>query len=455
MATDQTIVALATPRGEGGLAVIRLSGPLAECLLLQAFRPQNSCATLLSHQLTYGHIYSGDDLIDEVMAVLMRAPRTFTREDVAEIHCHGGPVVVQRVLELLVRLGATLARPGEFTLRAFLNGRLDLTQAEAVAALIHSRSEAAQRVALGQLGGQLSKKIYTFRDELLQLLALIEAHIDFLEDDIEPPDLHVLGLQATGVHGQIQMLIDGFSSGRLLQEGLRVLILGKPNVGKSSLLNALLGQSRAIVTEMAGTTRDTIEESLVLDGLPVRLIDTAGLRKTEDLVEKEGVERARDKVASADLVLLVLDGSKPVDEDDLLALKSCPSAKTLLVLNKMDLPQQLELPAECLGLPLVQVGAKNGVNLDGLVSSVKKLVVGPGVGEGVESVLVYERRHFQALIRAQEGLDRFLQGCGLNVGFEFLALELREALAALGEITGETTPDQVLDEIFSKFCIGK
>jgi tRNA modification GTPase len=452
---DRTIVAPATPRGEGGLAVIRLSGSGARDLLLQVFRPKNRKATLPSHQLTYGHVFAGEELVDEVMAVIMLGPRTFTREDVAEIHCHGGPVTVQRILELLIQKGADLAKPGEFTLRAFMNGRLDLAQAEAVADLIHSRSEAAQRVALGQLDGQLSRRLHAFRSELLHLLALVEAHIDFLDDDIEPPDMRELGRQAAEVAQEIQLLMTGFSAGRLLQEGLRILILGKPNVGKSSLLNALLGQSRAIVTALAGTTRDTIEESLVLDGLPVRLIDTAGLRQTEDQIEMEGVSRARDKVVSADLVLLVVDGSRPVDADDLLALQSCPVGKTLLVVNKADLPQYGEFPATYRDLPSVFVGAKDEVNLLGLVATIKKLVVGSGFAECSESTLVYERRHFQALTRAHECLGRFLKGCGVALGYEFLAMELREALSALGEITGETTPDQVLDEIFSRFCIGK
>jgi tRNA modification GTPase len=342
MITDfqQTIIAPVTPPGEGGVGIIRLSGLLAEPALLRFFYPSRRAATLTSHRLYHGHLRSeAGELVDEVLAVVMRAPYSFTREDVAEIHCHGGPLVMQRILDLFLENGGVrLARPGEFTQRAFLNGRLDLTQAEAVIDVIRSRSDAARGVAMRQLEGRLSKAIHQIRSVLVDLLATVEAHIDFPEEDIELPDQQHLTAGGRNVLTSIDRLLATFEEGRVLREGLSVLILGRPNVGKSSLLNALLGEARAIVTDVPGTTRDTIEESFSLCGLPLRLVDTAGIRSTVDPVEAEGVRRAKQKVVSADLVLLVIDGSVSSGEEDLLALEACSNSRLLLVVNKSDLP---------------------------------------------------------------------------------------------------------------------
>lgn len=456
MSTETTIVAQATPPGEGGLAVIRLSGAKAEALLMRFFAPSTPLEKLFSHQLYHGRLHNlMGEVLDEVMAVIMRAPRTFTREDVAEVHCHGGPLIVQRILDLFISAGAVLAQPGEFTLRAFLNGRIDLTQAEAVADLIHARSESAQRVALSQLDGKLSRTITSYRQQVVDLLALVEAHIDFLDDDIDPPGPDSLCRKAQIVVDQIDELMAGFNSGRMMQEGLRILLAGKPNVGKSSLLNYLLGESRAIVSDAAGTTRDTIEESLLLHDLPVRLIDTAGLRQSNDPVEREGVRRAREKVAGADLVLLMVDGSRPLDQDDLLALESCQNQNRLLVINKEDLAQPATLPEPWGDLSQVNVSAKTGLHVDQLVLSIKDLVGFNAGHDSAESAMLYERRHYQSFLQTNACLKRFISCCKAGFGFELLALDLRDALQSLGQITGETTPDQILDQIFSKFCIGK
>lgn len=452
----QTIIAPATPPGEGGVGIIRLSGRLAEPALLRFFHPSRRPSTLASHRLYHGHVCSlAGELIDEVLAVVMRAPHSFTREDVAEIHCHGGPVVTKRVLDLFLGNGdVRLARPGEFTLRAFLNGRLDLTQAEAVIDVIRSRSEAACSVAMRQLDGRLSHAIHQFRSELADLLAFLEAHIDFPEEDIDLPGQRRLVADGRDVLNRMDLLLATFDEGRALREGLSVLILGRPNVGKSSLLNALLGEARAIVTDVPGTTRDTIEESLSLGGLPLRLIDTAGIRDTVDPVEAEGVRRAQSKVASADLILLVVDGSENIRDEDLLALKACKGSRLILVVSKRDLPA-VPLPEPFASLPSVRLSAHTGEGLAELTQRIIALFSTTTSREGQESVLLSDRRHRDALLRARRALGHFCSEAQATTSLEFLAIDLHEALQALGEITGETTPDDILDRIFSRFCIGK
>lgn len=454
-ADSDTIVAPATPPGEGGVAIIRVSGPEAANLLLQTFRPRTNPA-FESHRLYYGPLVdprSGRP-IDEVMAVLMRSPRSYTKEDVVEVHCHGGTLLVRQILDLFVDLGARLAQPGEFTLRAFLNGRIDLTQAEAVIDLISARSESAGQVALKQLQGDLYRFVHRLRDSIVDLLAPIEAYIDFPEDDLPPADLdHFLTL-GKEVEDSLGRLIESFQTGRTLREGLSILLLGRPNVGKSSLLNALLGEARAIVTEIPGTTRDTLEERFILGSFPLRLIDSAGVRHTDDPIEAEGVRRARDKIGGADLVLLVTDGSRSPDDDDLMAFEACGEARVLLVRNKSDLPLT-PLPAPFDTLPCVDVSARTGVGMDFLKQAIVEPFAG-GDGERLaEAAIITDRRHREALVRAREGMARFRDAGIQGLSPEFLALELRGALDSLGEITGETTPGEVLDQIFSRFCIGK
>lgn len=456
MFKDDTIVAPATPPGEGGIGIIRLSGPGAEDLLVRFFRPSRVTARLDSHYLYHGILSDASGKpIDEIMAVLMRKPRSYTREDVAEIHCHGGNLVLRRILDLFLACGARLARPGEFTLRAFVNGRIDLTQAEAVIDLIRSRSQLASDVALGQMQGRLAGKIKEFRGRIADLLAEIEAAIDFPEEDIELDTEQVLGNKTGSLLADMDQVIGTFDAGRILREGLNILIFGRPNVGKSSLMNSLLGEARAIVTDIPGTTRDTIEEDLILAGIPLRLVDTAGIRSTEDPVEQEGVRRARIKVDSADLVLLVVDGSSSLTEDDLLALDFCRGRDVLVVMNKSDLGS-LPTPDILEGFSVVRVSARDGNGLDELTSSIQARFSGGGNTTDVrETAVITDRRHRQALLHARESLSRFRQLLTKGVSPEFGAVELREALDAVGEITGETTPDDILDRIFTKFCIGK
>jgi tRNA modification GTPase len=454
LSSEQTIIAPATPPGEGGIAILRISGNSAEGALQRSFRPSLNVSRLESHHLYHGKLVAPDGhVIDEVMAVLMRAPRTYTREDVAEIHCHGGSQTVRVILKHFLDSGLRLADPGEFTLRAFLHGRVDLARAEAVADLIRARSESARSVALGQMHGHLSTTVHRFREQVADLLALVEAHIDFPEDDIEVPVQQLLFSSAQATSQEIDALLVTFDSGRLLRDGLSVLIIGRPNVGKSSLLNRLLGESRAIVSDIPGTTRDTIEESLSLGGIPLRLIDTAGVRDSEHPVEVEGIRRSKEKIACADLVLLVVDGSRPLLEEDRLALALCATRRTLLVVNQADRPVH-PLPDDFLSMQAIAVSAHTGTGMEGLRNAIVACFQGVGA-DPTETVMLSDQRHYQALLGARAALGRYLRALEDGFSPEFLALDLREALRALGEITGETASEDILQRIFSRFCIGK
>lgn len=456
MLSFDTIVAPVTPPGEGGVGIVRLSGPQAVDFLGVAFRGKRPTREMESHRLYHGYLLNRDkERVDEVLAVIMRAPQSYTCEDVVEVHCHGGTQVLRGVLDIFLEAGARMAAPGEFTQRAFLNGRLDLAQAEAVIEVIRARSECAGRIALDQLDGHLSREINRFSDQIKKALVLLESHIDFPDDEVGSLDLP--GLLAPVQEASLQMntLANSFDVGRALREGISVLILGRPNVGKSSLMNALLGESRAIVTEFSGTTRDTLEEQLVLAGFPVRLVDAAGVCDTNDPVEQEGVRRAREKALVADLVLMVVDGSCSLTDEDFLALELCKPDKTLVVVNKSDQAQNCQLE-QLAGFPYrVAVSAKYCLGLDGLSEAIVERMNCDNISVGSESVVVSERRHRDALLQAVAALKGFLASVDEAAPLECLALDLREALSALGQITGETTPDDILDQIFSKFCVGK
>jgi tRNA modification GTPase len=434
---------------------VRLSGPAAQRLLAEAFRGRLDPSAMVSHHLYRGRLVRVDDSpVDEVLAVIMRAPHSYTGEDVVEVHCHGGGQVMRSTLDLFLAAGARLAHPGEFTQRAFLNGRIDLAQAEAVAALIGARSEQAARLALAQLDGKLSLRLQRYAMELRDLLTLLEAHIDFPDDDLGPLDRPALAERVTAVREDMEQLLETFDSGRALREGVRVLILGRPNVGKSSLLNALLGEARAIVTAIPGTTRDTVEEQLVLGGLPLRLVDTAGVRDTIDPIEQEGVRRARDKAAAADLILLVIDASQALTAEDRMAMALAPPERTVLVRNKSDLPEGCALEELRVFARQVVVSARDGNGMAALEAAVVGFFCGHSAAAGDE-VILCERRHREALAEALLLLKGLLKGQIGGAPLECLAMDLREALSALGRITGETTTDDILEQIFGRFCIGK
>ena len=467
---DDTIAAIATPLGEGGLAVVRISGPQALVVADRCFAPVGKGAAKPSgaatHTIHFGHVVRDGQNIDEVLLAIMRAPRSFTREDVVEITCHGGILPAKTVLEAVLAAGARLAEPGEFTRRAFLNGRIDLAQAEAVADLIHSRTELALRAANEQLAGKLSQRINQLRDEMVELLAHVEAQIDFPEEDIAPDtqDRFLTRLD----HGIAFMdeLLRTANEGQILRHGIRAAIIGRPNAGKSSLLNQLLGHDRAIVSTVPGTTRDTIEETADIRGLPVVLIDTAGLREARDEIEVEGVRRSRQAQERAELLLHVLDRSEPLAEADRNYLTEFASKKRIIVLNKRDLPARLHLPeirslfqgsrpGSATPCPVVvEVSCVTGHGLEPLKDAIKEMIWTGEINTQMLHVMI-NARHQDALGRARVATLRTVEALRENQPLELVALDLRIAVNAVGEIVGKTATEDLLDAIFSRFCIGK
>ncbi len=454
---DDTIAAIATPLGEGGLAVIRVSGPAALTVADHCFAPAGKAlqkpSTAATHTLHFGHVVHQGRNIDEVLLSVMRAPRSFTREDVVEITCHGGILPAKMVLDAVLANGARLAEPGEFTRRAFLNGRIDLAQAEAVADLIHSRTELALRAANEQLAGKLSQRVNQLRDDMVETLAHIEAHIDFPEEDIAPDTRDQLIARLEHGVGFMDELLRTADEGQILRRGIRAAIIGRPNSGKSSLLNQLLGRDRAIVSPIPGTTRDTIEETANVRGLPVVFIDTAGLREARDEIELEGVRRSRQSLEQAELILHVLDGSEPLAESDRNCLAEFSAKRRVLVRNKSDLPVVLRLPAE-LQSPAVGVSCLTGQGLEALKDAIKELIWSGEIRAEMLQVMI-NSRHQASLNRARDATLRTLEALRADQGLELVALDLRIAVNAVGEIVGKTTTEDVLDVIFSQFCIGK
>jgi len=458
MPPDDTIAAIATPIGEGGLAVIRISGADAFAVADKIFLPvgKNSAkpSAANSHTLQFGRIVRGERVIDEVLLAVLRAPRTFTRENTVEISCHGGILPAKLVLDTILENGARLAEPGEFTRRAFLNGRIDLAQAEAVADLIHSRTELALTAANEQLAGKLSQRINQLRDDLLHTLAHVEAHIDFPDEDIAPDTKgKLLERLETGVKFMDELLRTA-DEGQILRRGIRAAIIGRPNAGKSSLLNQLLGRDRAIVSPVPGTTRDTIEETANIRGLPVIFIDTAGLREARDEIEMEGVRRSRESLANAEFILQVLDASEPLTSADKKFISEFGDKKRIFVRNKIDLPIKLELPKEVHSSLVTDVSCLSGQGIEPLKDAIKKLVWSGEIRAEMLQVMI-NSRHQNALNRARVAAERTINALRGAETLELVALELRIAVAAVGEIVGKTTTEDLLDSIFSQFCIGK
>ena len=474
---NDTIAAIATPSGVGGIGVIRVSGADAFAMVLPLLRrPGRQTELPPSHLLTYGHFVdqATQEVLDEVLVAFMRAPHTYTREDVVEIQGHGGPLILRRILRMVLAQGARLANPGEFTLRAFLNGRLDLAQAEAVMDLIGAQTEAGQRLAMQQLRGRLSEQLQAVRRAILGVIALIEVSIDFPEEDVPTPQPDHLRSLVVAALQQVDQLLAGSEQGRLYRQGLRTAIIGRPNVGKSSLLNALLRMERAIVTPIAGTTRDTVEEVTNLCGIPLHLIDTAGITPSDDPVEQIGVQRSRVAAESADLVLLVFDGSEALTEQDRsvchelqmmgFGLKPAYDDQThsqgrplVLIINKADCRQFIETEELQQIWPeavSVTLSTLTGEGLSKLEDAMTNLVLA-GKTLHSESVLVTNIRHQEALRRVVEHLRASLVSLEQELPLDFVSIDLRAAYDALGEVTGETASDDLLDRIFSEFCIGK
>jgi tRNA modification GTPase len=454
---DDTIGAIATPLGEGGLAVIRLSGREALAVADRCFAPKGQGALKPSaaptQTLHFGHIVRDGQTVDEVMVAVMRAPRSFTREDVVEITCHGGILPAKMVLDTVLANGARLAEPGEFTRRAFLNGRIDLAQAEAVADLIHSRTELALQAANQQLAGQLSRRINQLRDEMVKTLAHIEAHLDFPDEDIGPDTREqLLGRLERGVAFMDQLLRTA-NEGQILRRGIRGAIIGPPNAGKSSLLNQLLGRDRAIVSPIPGTTRDTIEETANIRGLPVLFVDTAGLREAGDELELEGLRRSRQTLGQAEFLLHVFDVSGPLTQADANYLAEFAARKRILVRNKIDLPCRLQFPPAFAG-PVADVCCLTGQGIEALKDAIKELAWSGEIKTEMLEVMI-NSRHQHALNRARAATLRATDALASDRTLELAAMDLRTAVNAIGEIVGKTTTEDLLDVIFSQFCIGK
>jgi tRNA modification GTPase len=455
MGVGDTIAAVATPPGEGGIGIVRVSGPDSIPIVERIFHGKKPLSHGRNREMQYGFIKDGEGQpIDEVLAVVMRAPRSYTREDVVEIHCHGGMAPLGRILELVLMGGARLAEPGEFTKRAFLRGRLDLSQAEAVMDVIRAQSDRGLQLAMEQLRGALGRRVAALRQDLLGALAELEARLDFPEEDIPPEDRGATCEIINRCKMAIEELLAGFKGGRALREGVRTVILGRPNVGKSTLLNTLLGEERAIVTPIPGTTRDVIEEVVIIRGVPVRLVDTAGIRKGLDEVERLGVERARQQAARADLILLVIDGSVPLEEGDLRLMGELGGRQAIVLINKGDLPQKTfpeDVKAYLPEAPVLKVSLKDGWGLDEL----KQTIYDEAVGQSLEGVMVASLRHAEALEEALGAVRAAGEAAVAGLSDELICIDLRAALAALGKITGESVDGDLLDEIFSRFCLGK
>lgn len=454
-----TIAAIATNLGESGVSIIRVSGNKALSIVSNIFVGKNErkLIDIKSYTMRYGFIIDKEtqEKLDEVIVSYMKGPRSFTAEDTVEINCHGGVVVTRRILEEVIKAGARLADPGEFTKRAFLNGRIDLSQAEAVIDIITAKTELSAKSALEQSGGKLSREIMNLRDKLLEIIAHIEATVDYPEDDLEEVTAEKSKADIQFLINKIRELLDSADEGKILREGLNTVIVGKPNVGKSSILNALLMEKRAIVTDIPGTTRDVIEEYISIDGIPIKIVDTAGIRETEDVVEKIGVERSKEKVNVADLVIFVLDVSSEFTEEDREIINFIKDKKYIVLLNKMDLEFKID-KSDIKALDshyIIDVSAKTGEGIKEFKNTIKELFFKGEVNS--KDVMITNSRHKEALIRAEENLEAAVEALNNTFAIDLAAIDLKNTWKIMGEISGDTIQEDIIDRIFSKFCLGK
>ncbi|KAB3532216.1 tRNA uridine-5-carboxymethylaminomethyl(34) synthesis GTPase MnmE [Alkaliphilus serpentinus] len=461
MFIDDTIAAIATAPGEAGVGIIRISGNDAIEIANGIFKSKSGKKLKEAdiRRLVYGHIVDPktQEVIDEVLVVYMRAPYTYTREDIVEVNCHGGIIPVKRILQLILRMGARMAEAGEFTKRAFLNGRIDLAQAEAVMDLISAKTDTGFGVALDQLEGSLSKEVEGIRNEILQLLAHIEVSIDFSEEDVDEVTLDYLLEGSKAVKEKMIKLHETAETGKILREGLNTVIIGKPNVGKSSLLNALLKESRAIVTEIPGTTRDIIEEQLNIKGIPIRLVDTAGIRDTDDIVEKIGVDKSKEFFNKADLVIFMLDSSRELTQEDIEIMEMIKIKKAIVLVNKTDLPQILDLSKvyDILGEKnVIKISLMEKTGLSELEDTLVDMVY-KGDIKTKDHIMVTNIRHKNALERAIISLEEGIEAINKKLAMDFIEVDFKNTWDYLGEITGDTVGEDLIDHIFANFCIGK
>lgn len=446
-----TVAACATPPGEGGVAIIRISGSESVEVASKIF--SGPLKEYKSHTLHFGHIISlAGEKIDDVLVVVMRAPRSFTGEDTVEIQCHGGRLITQKVLEAVFEAGARAASPGEFSFKAFMNGKIDLAQAEAIQSLIHAKNERALGFASGQLEGALSKKIVAFQAQLADIAGIFEAWVDFPEEGLEFAPFEEVVLSLETILADMNRLIHTFHQGKIIHDGLHLALVGSPNVGKSSLMNALLGKDRAIVSPIAGTTRDLVEDDLRLNGLHLRLIDTAGIRQTQELIEEEGIRRSKKAIERADLILLVLDATQEIEQEEF--LQGLPKEKTIAVWNKIDLPHVRPLP-ELPFLYVAEVSAQAELGLEELHKKIDEVVWERSGEPSKDEVILTNLRHKEGLVKAYESLKKVVDGLQAGISAEFVAYDMRSTLVELGTIIGTNVTEDVLSAIFSRFCIGK
>ncbi|MBI5076685.1 MAG: tRNA uridine-5-carboxymethylaminomethyl(34) synthesis GTPase MnmE [Nitrospirae bacterium] len=456
---DDTIAAISTPVGQGGIGIVRLSGPDAVAIAEGIFCSKNNerPSDAPSHKMLYGHIVDPDDehVVDEVLLAVMHAPNSYTREDVVEINCHGSMLSVRQILELALRQGVRVAEPGEFTKRAFLHGRIDLSQAEAVLDIINAKTEESMRIASEQLRGGLTEKLSAIREQLIEITAFVEAHIDFPEDEIEATSKNEIERKLSDTTAEILKLSDTFNEARFFREGLSIAIVGRPNVGKSSLLNALLQKDRAIVTDLPGTTRDLIEDYLNIHGLPVRIMDTAGIRSSDQIVEQEGIRRSMQAIEHADFIVALFDGSEPFGQEDHDLLALIRDKNALMVISKADLPQKISFENSAAeGKGSLCISAVTGEGIERLKSVIFESNL-RGWQEEREGVVITNIRHKAALDGAAESLNRAGVLLSGDDPLELFSIEMRGSLDRIGEITGTITTDEILMKIFNSFCIGK
>ena len=432
-----TIAAISTPRGEGGIGIVRISGKESLSILCEIFKPKSrrNVSDIKSYTITYGHVFDGEKLVDEVLVSVMKGPYTYTREDIVEINCHGGYIITEKVLELVLKKGAKLAEPGEFTRRAFLNGRLDLTQAESVMDIIHGKTEKSISLSLNQLRGDLKEQIGVLKKLLLDVAAHVNVVLDYPEEGIDEPLPVNLRDNLETVIKTTSRLIASYDKGKMIKEGVKTAIVGKPNVGKSSLLNSVLREERAIVTRIAGTTRDTIEEIVNIKGIPLVMIDTAGIRETEDEVENIGVEKSKSLIKNADLVLFVLDASRELEPEDIEIYNRIESDKVIGILNKIDIERK--------------------INIEDLEDEIYEYVVSGQVEDSSEKLVITNVRHKSALEKTKQAVENILETIDMGYPMDLIAVDLNEALDSLSEVTGEISNEDLLDHIFSNFCVGK
>lgn len=455
-----TITSISTPMGEGAIGIVRLSGPQAIEIGDILYKGKKKLSEVETHTINYGHIIDPEtnETVEEVMVSVLRAPKTFTREDIIEINCHGGILTINRILELTMTYGARMAEPGEYTKRAFLNGRIDLSQAEAVMDFIRSKTDRASKVAMNQIEGRLSDLIKKQRQSILEILAQVEVNIDYPEyDDVEDATTDFLLEQSKRIKEEINRLLETGAQGKIMREGLSTVIVGRPNVGKSSMLNNLIQDNKAIVTEVAGTTRDVLEEYVNVRGVPLRLVDTAGIRDTEDIVEKIGVERSRKALSEADLILFVLNNNEPLTEDDQTLFEVIKNEDVIVIINKTDLDQRLDVSElrEMIGdMPLIQTSMLKQEGIDELEIQIKDLFFG-GEVQNQDMTYVSNSRHISLLKQARQSIQDAIDAAESGIPMDMVQIDLTRTWEILGEIIGESASDELIDQLFSQFCLGK